>query len=268
MNRNLIINELKLNLQKVSQVISLIENFNSTNASVELDLMQKNITILFENYVKLKMSYEVILTLDDTALSLKSNPVALLKEEDVIVPPTPLTAKEEAPIKKSSGFSFSLADDEGEMKRNIESKDDKNEKSDSDLLHSNNGPINIAFDQSNKSNAEAPVINFRENTEKDISLNDHFSTLNKDVNLANKHLNTPIADLSREISLNKKFAFVNELFSGNMDHYTNAIQQLNTVGSAEYAKKYINELKATLRWDKESNTVAEFVDLVERRWMR
>ncbi|MCX6189787.1 MAG: hypothetical protein NTW54_09355, partial [Bacteroidetes bacterium] len=155
-----------------------------------------------------------------------------------------------------------------EMKRNIESKDDKNEKSDSDLLHSNNGPINIAFDQSNKSNAEAPVINFRENTEKDISLNDHFSTLNKDVNLANKHLNTPIADLSREISLNKKFAFVNELFSGNMDHYTNAIQQLNTVGTAEYAKKYINELKATLRWDKESNTVAEFVDLVERRWMR
>lgn len=285
MDRKLIISELKNNLQKVSQVIALIENYDNSNASVELDLMQKNITILFENYVKLKISYE-----QNTAMTapvvIQQTPVTISKqvEEPAPTPPVIKTAPvvepktepiEEAP-KTGFGFSFNLGDDEGKINRSIESKPEEkaNPQSEFNLEKAINEALNIAINQRPVAPAEKPEtinenIDLSNNSaDKDLTLNERFSTLKKDVNLADLHLNTPITDLSKEISLNKKFAFVNELFEGNMDHYTAAIQQLNNIGSLEYAKKYINELKATRRWDRESATVNNFIELVERRWER
>src|SRR6185369_14660978 len=58
MDRKLLITDLKGSLIKISQIITLLESYDNTSAGVELDLLQKNITVLFETYVKLKMSYE------------------------------------------------------------------------------------------------------------------------------------------------------------------------------------------------------------------
>lgn len=285
MDRKLIISELKNNLQKVSQVIALIENYDNSNASVELDLMQKNITILFENYVKLKISYEQNISKPAQEV-IPTPPVVHTKhvEEPAPTPPVikpapivePKTEpKEEAP-KTGFGFSFNLGDDEGKINRSIESKPEEktNPQSDFNLEKAINEALNIALNQrpvapAEKTEVPAEKVDTSANTaDKDLTLNERFSTLKKDVNLAERHLNNPITDLSKEISLNKKFAFVNELFDGNMDQYSAAIQQLNNIGSLEYAKKYINELKATRRWDRESATVNSFIELVERRWER
>lgn len=285
MDRKLIISELKNNLQKVSQVISLIENYDNSNASVELDLMQKNITILFENYVKLKISYEQN-SAKATSVVIQEPPVSISKisEEPASTPPVIKTVpvvepktepKEEAP-KTGFGFSFNLGDDEGKINRSIESKSEEkaNPQSEFNLEKAINEALNIALNQRPVAPVEKPdmpaekIPQLNNSADKDLTLNERFSTLKKDVNLAERHLNNPITDLSKEISLNKKFAFVNELFEGNMDHYNAAIQQLNNIGSLEYAKKYINELKATRRWDRESATVNNFIELVERRWER
>ncbi len=268
MYRKQIINDLKQNLQKISQVIILIEQYDHSEAGVELDLMQKNVALLYENYVKLKLSYEKRV-IDETRAhsspSVSVPPLAVIPAVELVLPNVEEVIAPQA--QPSLGFNFNLGDDEGKINQRMESKDEKNTpvSGDFSLNQAIDEALNIALKQTTHTKVESPKV--LEN-EMDKSINDHFSSLKTDINLADKHLRIAITDLSKEISLNKKFAFVNELFNGNMDHYSTAIQQLNTIGSADYARKYINELKVNLKWNRENPAVAEFVDMVERRWER
>ncbi len=266
MNRKLILADLKSNVQKVSHVISLLENYDSSNAGVELDLMQKNVAILFENYVKLKLSYE--LDEKNTSFELIPKPIEIVaaqKPSPLIEKIVEVVEKPKEPIKPSFGFNFNLGDDEGKINRNFESNEEKEIRPDNPNFENKiKEAMANAFNRpTTKVTEEQNIV---QDTDRDLTLNERFSSLRKDINLADTHLNTPIKDLTKEISLNKKFAFVNELFEGDMERYNQAIQNLNNIGSMEFANKYLNELKVTLRWDKENSAVSEFIDLVERRW--
>lgn len=75
-----------------------------------------------------------------------------------------------------------------------------------------------------------------------------------------------IADLTKEIGINDKFLFANELFDGNMQEYSIAIQQLNASGSLESAMDYFSNLQQLYEWDLEKETIKRLLDLVDRRY--
>jgi hypothetical protein len=82
--------------------------------------------------------------------------------------------------------------------------------------------------------------------------------------VADKLENSPIADLKKAITLNQRFQFSKELFKGNNQDYELAIEKLNN-GSREDAFNHIQNLKSKYTWSNESEIVADFIELVERR---
>ena len=151
MDRKLIITELKSNLQRVSQVVSLLESYESNNASVELDLLQKNVTNLFESYVKLKLSYDEDLTSKPASELVKPiaipvvetpKPINTVVEEKVAIKDA--IEPFEAPAKKSFGFNFNLGDDEGKINRSMEVTDEIIESKVKDKSLENKAPQNVA----------------------------------------------------------------------------------------------------------------------------
>ena len=81
----------------------------------------------------------------------------------------------------------------------------------------------------------------------------------------NKNQKPAIADMSKVIGINDKFQFANELFGGNMQEYSIAVQQLNSVESLEAAMDYFSNLQMLYKWDLENETVKRLLELVDRR---
>ncbi|MHC1706853.1 MAG: hypothetical protein AB9842_04935 [Bacteroidales bacterium] len=77
----------------------------------------------------------------------------------------------------------------------------------------------------------------------------------------------PIKDLKSSIGINEKFQFINELFNGSMQDYTQGIQDLNQFSGYEEALKLIDVLKFKYNWDTNSDAYHKIMDFVRRRYM-
>ena len=100
------------------------------------------------------------------------------------------------------------------------------------------------------------------------SLNEKFTSLGGKQNLADKLKLTPIKDLKSAIGINQKVTFINTLFKGSDKDFKNAISSLNNFGNYQEAKTYIaSNLSSKHGWDEQNETVAEFMQLVQRRFM-
>jgi hypothetical protein len=115
-----------------------------------------------------------------------------------------------------------------------------------------------------------PVIAKVETPEDDTSLNAKLSKNKTPVlNFADKSTETAIADLSKAISIGKKFEFINGLFAGNSEVYKNSIQTLQNAENFEAAINYIeNEITSQFDWNdsENENLAAEFFALIKRRF--
>lgn len=75
-----------------------------------------------------------------------------------------------------------------------------------------------------------------------------------------------IENLKTAITLNRKIAFVNELFKENVVEYAKAIEKLNTSIDRDEAMNYFHELKSQHAWENANALVSELESLVERRY--
>ncbi len=125
-------------------------------------------------------------------------------------------------------------------------------------------------------NASIPSIKFDDLEEnetiatkeiQDISINAKFSDQAEVKTLAQKLSKKPISNIIEAIGLNQKFLFMNELFEGENTYYKEAIQQLNNFSNFDEANNFIKVLEKRHDWDSDSNTVKDFLDLVERRYL-
>lgn len=73
-------------------------------------------------------------------------------------------------------------------------------------------------------------------------------------------------DIRSLIGINDKFQYANELFSGNMQEYEIAIQQLNSSEDHESAMVYFNSLLKLYNWDQEQDTVKRLSDTIRRKY--
>lgn len=76
----------------------------------------------------------------------------------------------------------------------------------------------------------------------------------------------PVVDLKRSIGINEKFAFMNELFGGNQQQYTQSIETLNNFSNYEEAQAHLQNLASDMKWNISSNTYQELDELVKRRF--
>jgi hypothetical protein len=97
------------------------------------------------------------------------------------------------------------------------------------------------------------------------SLNDRLKQERTEVVEVLKH--EPIKDLRKAIGINDRFVFINELFRGDEPMYERSIKTINSFHIYAEAEYWINrELVVKLGWDKESEIVRHFYQLVKRRF--
>ena len=100
------------------------------------------------------------------------------------------------------------------------------------------------------------------------SLNEKFSGMQNKQSLSDKLKLTPVKDLKSAIGLNQKVTFINVLFKGSDKDFKSAISAINNFGHFSEAKIYIsNNLSSKYNWDEQNETVTEFMQLVQRRFL-
>ncbi|MGA0559444.1 hypothetical protein ACO2Q8_22490 [Larkinella sp. VNQ87] len=77
----------------------------------------------------------------------------------------------------------------------------------------------------------------------------------------------PIESISKSISLNQKFMFINQLFNGNAASYNEAIEELNRATSYDQARDLVSyRYAAQYLWDMSSDEVAMLIEILKRRF--
>lgn len=97
------------------------------------------------------------------------------------------------------------------------------------------------------------------------SINDIFKS--SDASLADRLSQSSINDIKNHIDINKKFSYISKLFGGDNEAYNQNINVLNQCQDGDEARYLLEQLSNTYQWDVEDNTVVEFVQLVERRYL-
>lgn len=99
------------------------------------------------------------------------------------------------------------------------------------------------------------------------SLKDKISFGKNDQSLAERMQLKSISDLKTAIGLNDKFQFINELFEGSADRYSEAVNMLNTCSSANEAGQLFADLKSRYNWDGKNPVFMKLQDFVNRRYI-
>lgn len=100
----------------------------------------------------------------------------------------------------------------------------------------------------------------------EVSLLDKLSATLKTPDIYEKITRESQQSLKQAINLNKKIAFVNNLFNENTVEYAKAIEKLNASTTVHEALRYFNELKHQYNWNNENALVKELEQLIEKRY--
>jgi hypothetical protein len=100
-----------------------------------------------------------------------------------------------------------------------------------------------------------------------LTLNEKFNTNTKPT-LADTLQKRKIDNIKKNISINQRFMFINELFEGKVDEFNKAIDELESCHNYDEALKLINNKYARkYQWDEEAEEVNEFVGIVGKKFI-
>lgn len=103
-------------------------------------------------------------------------------------------------------------------------------------------------------------------TDATISLLDKLSATMRGPDVYEKISRESQQSLKQAINLNKKIAFVNNLFNENTVEYAKAIEKLNAATGLHEALRYFTELKHQYNWNNENALVKDLEQLIEKRF--
>jgi hypothetical protein len=99
------------------------------------------------------------------------------------------------------------------------------------------------------------------------SLNDRLHVTSEGNDIASKMQQTPIHDLKKAISINKKFEFINQLFKGDHEAYAKSIHYINGLTNGAEANTFFNNLRKQFNWEEENKLFTELAEMIRRRFM-
>jgi hypothetical protein len=107
-----------------------------------------------------------------------------------------------------------------------------------------------------------PVIPVATNTNQD-NWSVYFEQV---LNMHGSGLQTTLHALSGSFGLNERILYINELFNGEAENFSNAIIEMDKIMDWATCKTSLNRLANEQGWEKESETVGEFVLHVRRKY--
>lgn len=104
------------------------------------------------------------------------------------------------------------------------------------------------------------IFKDREATYNDKNVNETISPI------VEKTLEAPLDNIKSAINLNKKIAFVNELFKENVVEYAKSIDRLNQANDLNDALRIFSEMKHNYNWENANELVQDLDRLIKRRY--
>ncbi|MFA9215066.1 MAG: hypothetical protein ACEQSR_14705 [Candidatus Methylacidiphilales bacterium] len=98
------------------------------------------------------------------------------------------------------------------------------------------------------------------------SLNERIAQKMDGFQFSEKIVEPKIDSLKTAISLNKKIAFVNELFKENVVEYAKSIDKINNANGLNEALLFWGEMKIAHNWNNENPLVKDMEKLIQRRF--
>jgi len=98
------------------------------------------------------------------------------------------------------------------------------------------------------------------------SLNERIAQKMDGFQFSEKMVEPKIDSLKTAISLNKKIAFVNELFKENVVEYAKSIDKINNANGLNEALLFWGEMKIAHNWNNENPLVKDMEKLIQRRF--
>lgn len=187
-----------------------------------------------------------------------------VEEEEVVVAP-----QEEQP---AFDFAFDMAEAEEEQPEESEAKaevvepekESEEEEVEEPAVVQEEPKVELV-EEKEEEVVEAPEKESEEAASGSPSLNDLLG--DGELSLRKKLQNSPVKDIASEISLQKKYEYITDMFKGDNEQYEKAIQELNSCGSPEEAREKLTAYSATFEWSLENKSIVKFIELVERRYM-
>jgi len=230
--------ELDLMLQNTRQLYEAILMLNHTNALTSLDEVKAAVTqrILAEKKMFERKTEELNHQREKEQQQPEANPVP--KAEDVHP-----SAVEEVMVK-----AMSAAPAEDKKEKPVKSR-------------KLSGGVNATL--------FGETHTFAEHFTDEETLHEHIAGKAASPTVAENLHRKPIRDLKAAIGINEKFLFINQLFEGNLQEYSEAVDKLNQSADLVSAKKYITgELAGRFNWSDRDEHVKNFIELVERRFIQ
>ena len=261
---------------KIQQITAKIIDLNSQFAKAErlteldIDLLRRYTVDLYDAMHQLTpgQTQPPVVTVPPTP---KVQPV--VQEEKKEVPPTivanepkaestPLPEKQEIPVVEEPQPVEPVVVEEPIA---VETPDEPEPQVEEPVAETAPQPVDEVEETPTPTPPPAPKAAEEEET-KETSLNDLLQKTEGN-DLVSKLQQTPIHDLKKAISINKKFEFINQLFKGDHEAYTKSVHYINGLSTGNEATSFFNSLRKQYVWNDEDKLFLEFADLVRRRFM-
>ena len=99
-----------------------------------------------------------------------------------------------------------------------------------------------------------------------VDVNQAASSKNEKT-LGERITKNPISSLIKQVSINDKFLFTNELFKGKMKIYNQHIAKLDEMNALDEALSYLENLEKEYAWNVEEEAYEQFVNYIQRRFV-
>ena len=172
--------------------------------------------------------------------------------------------KEVIPKSEPENIEFSLFDDEEEENHEIQQAEEDviSEETNEEVINEEPAAIvEVENEEVEQKESEVEVATVAPPT-------NSFSSFFTSVNTTTKNQIgfSKLDTLIGSFGLNERLQYINELFDGSSETFSEAIKKLDAQQSLENAEGYSAQLATENEWDLESETVEEFVQKICRRY--
>lgn len=239
------------NLEKYKNRIKAIEELankmeNGTLTIEELANLETLTRELHERSIILKYK-----AFENKVISTSSTPTTTEVEEKVsVIEPTEIEEEEEEPT-----IDFSIFDTPAQ-------EEIKEVKAEESAFVLEEIPVQTSVEENTQEEKPEPVNNIQQNQGTSF-----WEQLNiKDNSLSTQFEGAKIDTLIGAFGLNEKLRFINDLFDGSSESFSDAIKILDSQSNIEEAKLKSAELANQHNWDAEEESVVDFMMMVNRRY--
>lgn len=235
-------------LSRIEELVSKIEKADlSLDELFEMErltakLHERSIILRYKAFEN-KLGVTKAVVVEEPEISL---PEEEIKEPEVTKTPEPISEEE------SDDVEFALFEEESEE-------------------------IDMSFEEPEEEKTVEPIQEIQEEkveepsvTRAESSTSSSFSFIDKfqteDNSLSNQFAASKLETLIGAFSLNEKLRYINDLFDGSSELFSDAIKSLDTKSSFNDASDLLSDLAKQHEWDPEEESVSEFMIFIRRRY--